>query len=90
MNQETGQMAYDLLSPGGQHLVVNRDSIQKTENKKVCTVYGWASAEENYENVKVLYSHLTSLLEEGTIKASKTYTILAFDVSDSCSRSQTE
>ncbi len=64
-------MVYDLLSPGGQHLVVNRDSIQITENKKLCKVYGWAGAEENYENVAVLYSHLTSLLEEGTIKVSK-------------------
>lgn len=85
MNPETGQMVYNLLSPGGQHLVVNRDSIQTTENKKLCKVYGWAGADENYENVAVLYSHLTSLLEEGAIKVSKTYTILASDVSDSCS-----
>ncbi len=70
MNQEIGQMVYDLLSPGGQHLAVNQDSIQITENKKLCKVYGWADAKENYENVAVLYSHLT-LLEEGTIKVSK-------------------
>ncbi|KAF8343636.1 chaperonin 10-like protein [Amanita rubescens] len=71
MNPETGQMVYDLLSPGGQHLVVNRDSIQTTESKKLCKVYGWAAAEENHENVAVLYSHLTSLLEEGAIKPNR-------------------
>ena len=87
-------MIYDLLSPGGQHLIVRQDTIQnKTESKKICSVRGWASAEANYENVAILYSHLTSLLEEGTIKVSTycaTYTILAFDVSYSCSRSQPE
>ena len=70
---ETGQMVYDLLAPGGRHLMTLPDYIQnKVENKQVCEVYGFASADENSESVAILYKHLTGLLEEGAIKVSTT------------------
>ena len=72
-NAETGQMVYDLLAPGGNHLMVGPDYIQnKAENKQVSVVRGWASADENAESVAALYKHLTTLLEEGVIKVSTT------------------
>ena len=72
-NAETGQMVYNLLAPDGHHLVVGPDYIQnKAENKHVSLVRGWASANENAESVAVLYKHLTTLLEEGTIKVGTT------------------
>ena len=66
-------MVYNLLAPDGHHLVVGPDYIQnKAENKHVSLVRGWASANENAESVTVLYKHLTTLLEEGTIKVGTT------------------
>ena len=71
MIPETGQMVYNLLAPGGQHLMVLPDYIQnKAEDKQVCEVYGFASADENSESVAVLYKNLTALLDEGAIKVS--------------------
>ena len=70
---EMGQMVYDLLAPAGRHLMFLPDYIQnKVENKQVCEVCGFASADENSESVAILYMHLTALLEEGTIKVSTT------------------
>ena len=83
VNAGTSQMVYDLLAPYGQHLMVlpQADSIQnKTENKKISVVFGWADTEENYETVTVLYEHLTTILEEGVIKVNTS--ILAFDAPD--------
>ena len=68
---DTQQVAYDLIAPGGQLIVVLPVTVKTTTEKDIFHVYGLATAPENIKLLETFYhSNLERLLKEGAIKVS--------------------
>lgn len=70
-SDETQNVAYDILAPGGALAHVKRDAIKaekKVPQKKAFFVYGDVNISLHRKLGASLYSKLTALLEEGALK----------------------
>ncbi|GBE88096.1 Zinc-type alcohol dehydrogenase-like protein [Sparassis crispa] len=72
--QDTQNVAYDVLAPGGTMVVVLDESVdpsKKTPEKKIVNVFGNTHVPQNHKTSVSLYSQLTSLLEKGLIRPNR-------------------
>lgn len=65
---EAQQVGYDLLSSGGSLITLLPTDIQSTEDKFVVSVFGTVHPPTPQEFGKLVYKHLTKLIEDGLIK----------------------